>query len=50
MLIYINITQLNIKLKYLFFNNLNNLLIIAVNNDLLLDIKLNNLKKMFLSE
>ncbi len=44
----INITQLDIKLKYLFFNNLNNLLIIIVDDDLLLDIELNNLKKTFL--
>ncbi len=40
--------QLNIKLKYLFFNNLNSLLIIAVNNDLLLNVKLNSSKKTFL--
>ncbi len=45
---YINITQLNIQLKSLFFNNLDSLLIIIINNNLLLDIKLYGLKKAFL--
>ncbi len=48
MLIYINMAQLNIQLKSLFFNNSDDLLIIAVNSNLLLSIKLYNLKKAFL--
>ncbi len=47
---YINIAQLDIQLKNLFFDNLNNLLIIAVNNNLLLDIKLYSSKKAFSSQ
>ncbi len=46
---YINITQLDIQLKSLFFNNSDGLLIIIVDDNLLLDIKLYGLKKAFLS-
>ncbi len=44
----INMAQLDIELKYLFFDNSDNLLIIVVDDDLLLDIELNSSKKTFL--